>query len=219
MLRSWILRKQARADIDVDALIERRLVTKRRQKSGETTASNPQTRHQQGSKRTLPSKRAGQRDAQTSQTDEDSAPSRASDAPSSDSEIDHRIRRRRVTRKASGSFEVALRLYRKTLEEEHASLGPCYPYGTVFLNDEFCSAAVCFAKLGEYIGAQLSYVEFHPPEDMSLESRIRVNEGSEEADSMFEGVLTMLRKARSFPGEPSYRTIEAEIGLKALSEN
>ena len=87
------------------------------------------------------------------------------------------------------------------------------------MNDEFCSAAVCFAKLGEYIGAKLSYVEFHPPEDMSLESRIRVNEGSEEADSMFERVLTMLREARSFPGEPSYRTIEAKIRLKAGSEN
>lgn len=117
MLRSWILRKQARADIDVNALIERRFVTNRRQKSGETTASNPQTRHRRGSKRTLPSKRAGQRDAQTSQTDEDSAPPRESDALSSHSEIDHRIRRRRVTRKASGSFEVALRLYRITLEE------------------------------------------------------------------------------------------------------
>ena len=78
---------------------------------------------------------------------------------------------------------------------------------------------MCFAKLGEYIGAKLSYVEFHPPEDMSLESRICVNEGSEEADPLFERILTMLREARIFPGEPSYRTIEAEIGLKAISDD
>ena len=218
-MRSWILRKKARADIDVDALIEKRLVTKRRRISGELTASDPPTPHRRGSKRKILSKRTGRRDARTSQTDEDSAPSRASDAPGSDSEIDHRIRRRRVTREVSGSFKVALRLYRKTLEEERASLGPCCPYGTVFLNDEFCSAAVCFAKLGEYIGAKLSYVEFHPPEDMSLESRICVNEGSEEADPLFERILTMLREARIFPGEPSYRTIEAEIGLKAISDD
>jgi hypothetical protein len=192
---------------------------KRRQISSELTASNPQTRHRRGSKRKLPSKRTGRHDAQKSQTNEDSTPSRASDTPGSDSEIDYRIRRRRVTRTVSGSFKVALRLYRKTLEEERASLGPCYPYGIFFLKDNFYSAADCFAKLGEYIGTKLSYVEFHPPEDMSLESRIRVNEGSEEADSMFERVLTILREARSFPGEPSYRTIEAEIGLKAGSEN
>jgi hypothetical protein len=219
LLRSWILRKQARADVDVDALIEKRLVTKSRQTSDELTASNPQARRRQGSKRRLPSKRTGRHDAQTSQTDEDSRPSSASDTPSSDSVVDHNIRRRRVTRTVSGSFKVALRLYRKTLEEERASLGPCYPYSTIFLTDHFCSAADCFTKLGEYVGTKLSYVEFHPPEDMSLESRICVKEGSEEADSLFERVMTMLREARSFPGEPSYRTIEAEIGLRAISEN
>lgn len=136
---------------------------------------------------------------------------------SDDVVIGRNKRRRRKPDKANSCFRIALRLYSKTEADECAVIGPCRSHGIMFLNDKISSAATCFTKLGECTGLKITYIEFHPPEDMSIKAKIRIDQGSEEADDEWESVVAIFRAARKFSGEPSYRTIETEIGVVARS--
>lgn len=115
---------------------------------------------------------------------------------------------------ATSGLNIALRLHRRSQPEEVEINGPCCSYGTMFLNDDTKSIAECFNKVEEHAHLKVTYIEFHPPEDMTLEGRIRINKGLEEADKTWKRVVTILQGARKFPAEPSYRTVETEIGVK-----
>jgi hypothetical protein len=54
---------------------------------------------------------------------------------------------------------------------------------------------------------------FELPEDMSLKGRIRVDRGSQAGENAFQEVLRTFRKAKKFPGEPQYRSVEVEVGF------
>lgn len=154
----------------------------------------------------------GPRVSLTDSSSEDLSP--ASDAPL----VNHRTRRRTRFKRASQPFRVAVRLYRTNSLEHPKESEPTYSYGTLFLDDDDSTAAECFAHIDQHTGTACTYIEFHPPEDMSLEGRIRIDPYAEEADEVYKRVMTMFREACKFPGEPSYRTVEAEIGVSTARE-
>lgn len=222
-LRNLILSKRARPDIDVDAFIE-----KRHKDANLKIFNKPDPGHPQTSKSTTESRRKSAKSGgkvrssrQILLTDESSDLSETAGDSGAESEysiVRPTARRRVKASNTSVSFQVALRLFRKTSPEELSSTGPCHSYGTVFIDEKIDLAAHCFAHIDLHTDTKCAYIEFHPPEDMSLRSRIRIDRDSEEADETFEQVITMLREARKFPGEPSYRTVEVEIGTETMSE-
>ncbi|KAF9697244.1 hypothetical protein EKO04_004786 [Ascochyta lentis] len=223
-LRNLILSKRARPDIDISALIE-----KRHKDANLKIFSNPQSDHtdtrpskaRKKLKETANEGEGTERSRKVSLTEENSSLTEAVGASSSaseDSVVDHSARRDIRAKSASGSFQAALRLYRKCLPDELEYSKPSHFYGTSFLTDDLNSADKCFASICQHIDMDCTYMEFHPPEDMSLEGSIRIDRRSHSAEVTFQRVATMLREARKFPGEPSYRTIEVEVGSDILSE-
>lgn len=218
-LRSLILSKRARPDIDIDALVEKRHKDATLKIFNKPQLGHLEARQRKSNTKPIRSKSGegvGNRQ-QVSLTDQDSELTEVLDASSSDSEDPVISRSARGWNKAkSEPFQVALRLYRKTSSEEPQHIGPCYFYGTTFLVDDLDTLEKCFAHICHYVGANCTYMEFHLPEDMSLEGRIRIDRRFSVAKATFQRVLNMLQGARKFPGEPSYRTVEVEIGAGTL---
>lgn len=222
-LRSLILSKRAKPDIDIDALIEKRhkdpnLKIFNKPDPGHSQTSKSKTKSRRKSAKSGGKVRSSRQILLTDENFDLSETAGDSGAESEDSIVRPTARRRVKALNTSLSFQVALRLFRKISPEELLSTGPCYSYGTVFIDEKIDLAAHCFAYIDLHTDTRCAYIECHPPEDMSLRSRIRIDRDSEEADKTFEQVITMLREARKFPGEPSYRTVEVEIGTKTMSE-
>lgn len=219
-LRSLILSKHARPNVDVDALIEKRhkdakLKIFRKPSSKSPEARKKTTKAKQTDTKTYERVR-GKR--QVTLTDESSELSGVASSDSDDSVVDHSARKCRQSRSTQGSFKVALRLYRQASPEEVPSIGFCFSYDTTFIDDKLKSSVELFDYISQHTEEECRYLEFHPPEDMSLEGRIRIDRDSGIADDTFQRVMTMLRKARSFGGEPSYRTIEVEVGVRGRND-
>ncbi|KAJ8112046.1 hypothetical protein OPT61_g5499 [Boeremia exigua] len=220
-LRNLILSKQARPGTDVDALIEKRHKNSKIKifrKAGPDRAKSLKGETREETR----SEKAGDdlgEHRQTILADVDSEPFDAMEATSSDSDaplINHHVRRRARIKAASQRFQVALRLYRPTASDESQRGKSCHSYRTILLDNKNETVGECFARVRRHINRDCTYIEFHPPEDMSLEGRIRIDCDSLEADNTFGRVMSMFREARRFPGEPSYRTVEVEIGFGTL---
>jgi hypothetical protein len=222
-LRDLILSKRARPGIDINALIEKR------HKDANLKIFNKSQSDRIEERKTKPTRKPTRTTTGGGKAG-GSLPVRSTDESSDLSEIgsisdfDYEdsvismARSRARTKDASDSFKVALRLYRKATAEELSCIGPCHSYGTMFLTSDLKSPDECFAHICQNIDMKCTYIEFHPPEDMSLEGRIRINQGSEEAEYTFQRIMSMLREARKFPGEPSYRTVEVEVGIDTTSD-
>lgn len=215
-LRALILSKSARPGVDIEALIEKRHRDAVRLKCNQPHSSGATTQRKKSRGRDsgLSVAKRRRRVLVGSYFSVESS----SSSESEDSVVVHTTKRRTGYKKASMPFKVALRIYRKAGPNEIRQIGPCRSYKTIFLTDGVDSADDFFAYLRQSTDADCTHAEFHPPEDMSLEGRIRVVRGSEEANNTFQRVLTMLRDAQTFPGGPTYRTIEVEVGHGTGSE-
>lgn len=217
-LRAVILAKKPCPNVDVDALIE-----KRHQDAKRLRVKNPSSRFaaKQGAKALRNHTGVGkiQRDRQLSLRDHSSSLSTLTSTPdhdsgSEDSVVGHNARRRGDSNRGDDTFNVALRLFRKAAPEEVPKVGPCHSYGTTFLSlpGDLRSSDACFSHVCEKTKMDCRYMDFHLSEDMSPEGRIRIYRMSRQAEATFREVLNVLRNARKLPGEPSYRTIEVEVG-------
>jgi hypothetical protein len=108
---------------------------------------------------------------------------------------------------------VELRLYRKLTLAPTGEIGPVFPYGSVFLTPDCTTSSNCFTRICEKIRTDCGFMVFRLPEDMSMESSVRLDRGSTNAETTFQRVLDIFRKAKRFPGEPQYRSVEVEVGL------
>lgn len=209
-LRNLILNKNARSNVDVDALIEKRHQDARLKVFSKAEPDNFELRKRK-IKEDIPKRKTGDTMGgswQVSITDS-SSESSDSDAPLVKPKGPRRPKNKTKPKSTGQPDQVALRIYRTT----DSDCGPSHSYGTIFLDNDSDTAAECFARIRQHTSADCTYIVFYPPEDMSLEGRIRIDLNSKEADDTFERMMTMFREARKFPGEPSYRTIEVEIGI------
>jgi hypothetical protein len=124
---------------------------------------------------------------------------------------------RRGSAKIASSYisysRVELRLYRKTDCSLPGVSSPVFPYDPIFLPNDCPSAQDCFKRLCEQIKTDCSFMVFHLPEDMSLAGSVRIDRGSLAGEETFKRVLEIFQKAKKFPGEPQYRSVEVEVGL------
>lgn len=222
-LRKLILSKHAKPGTDFNALIEKTHKDANLKIFKNTGSGDPQTRTRTTKPRRKRTKgsRTVRNNRKVSLTDESSDFSEAagdSTVESEDSVVRPSARRRVKAQGASAPFEVALRLFRATSSGERSTTGPSTSYGIMFVDNSIDSAARCFNLVDQQTKTSCVYIEFHPPEDMSLQNRIRIERDSEEADEVFEEVVTMLRGARKFPGEPSYRTVEVIFGADTVAD-
>lgn len=58
---------------------------------------------------------------------------------------------------------------------------------------------------------------FRLPEDMAYSGNSRIERGSGDGERTFQKVLNSFNKARKFPGDPQYRSVEVEVGLDRSS--
>jgi hypothetical protein len=215
-LRKLIFSKNARPSTDFNALIEKRhrdanLKIFKNANPGDaqtrTNTTKPKRKRAESSGRARSSR-------QVSLTDESSDLSETPDDSTMDSEdsIVRPAARGRVKAKStSAPFRVALRLCRAISSAERSTIELLKPYDSVFIDDSIDSVARCFDLVDRQIETRCTHIKFHPPEDISLQNRICIERDSEKADKIFEQVVTMMRNARNFPGEPSYRTVEVEF--------
>jgi hypothetical protein len=113
----------------------------------------------------------------------------------------------------TGFSGVELRLYRKLAVALPGSNNSVLPYGFMFLTADCTTSSNCFTRICEKIQTDCDFIIFQLPEDMSVENNVRVNRGSSNAEATFQRVLDIFRKAKKFPGEPQYRSVEVEVGL------
>lgn len=119
----------------------------------------------------------------------------------------------------SAAFRVALRLCSAALSEERSAVGLPKPHGNFSVDNSIDSAERCFDLVGQQTRTRCTYTEFHPHEDMSLQSRIHIEQDSEDADDIFEQTVVMLREARRFRGEPLYRPVKIEFGVDTVTDD
>jgi hypothetical protein len=219
-LRNLILSKHVRAGTDFNALIEKRHKDANLKIFNNANHGDAQTRTRTTKRRRKSTKGSAiSRDSrQISLTDESFEPSEI--LGDSEDSVIRTAERRQVKAKRTGApLRVALRLCHATSSGERSSVELSKPYGNFFIDNTFDSAARCFDHVDQQTGTRCTYIEFHPPEDMSLQNRIRIERNSEQADKIFDQVVTMLREARKFPGEPSYRTVEVESGADKATDD
>lgn len=210
-----ILSKHARPGTDFDALIEKRGKEARFKifRKHDFGNASPNTNASRSGCKSAKSNGRAQGGRQVSLTDKSSDLLETGGDSAEDSVIRPAARRRVKTKNTDASFRVALRLFRAIPSGRRSSVQLLKPYGHVFIDNSIDSAARCFHHVDQQIRTRCTHIEFHPPEDMSLQNKIRIERDSEEADKIFDQVITMLREARKFPGEPSYRTVEVEFGV------
>jgi hypothetical protein len=189
-LRKLILAKKARADIDIKALIEKR--------------------HKDANMRVFGNRAADTPAAVPKDIDADRA------SESEGSVMGSNTRRGNVEASASsqtGYSSVQLRLYRSVDDSLANVPGPTFSYGPMMLTADCTTSQDCFKHTCEHTATDCSFMIFELPEDMSLRGRIRVDRGSQAGENAFQEVLRSFRKAKKFPGEPQYRSVEVEVGL------
>jgi hypothetical protein len=196
-LRRIILAKSARADVDIQALIEK---THRdaRQKVFRTTSSGT----------TTPAEKPVASDKNESRQSQEAPVCRLQnggqfrkviDSDSEDSVIGTTTRRQAIRETATSqkSYDsVELRLYRKTNPTRPDPNGPVLPYGPCFLTSDCITSHDCFARICEEIGTDCSFMIFRLPEDMSHESSIRIDRGSGNSEVLFQRVLDIFGRRR-----------------------
>jgi hypothetical protein len=190
-LRNLILAKKARPDIDVQALIEKR--------------------HKDANMKMF---RRGSAIIPTTIQDEVNADSVSE---SEDSVMGDTTTSRTVqdTTSSHTSYPIVeLRLYRSDHHSLASVTGPTFAYKPMLLPADCTTSHDCFRRVCEHIATDCSFMVFRLPEDMSLEGRIRVDRGSQAVENTFQKVLGIFRKAKRFPGEPQYRSVEVEVGLE-----
>jgi hypothetical protein len=219
-----ILSRHARPGIDLNTLIEKKHKDANLRVFQASDLGHPHAHNRTTTSR-LTSAKTGNRvrnSQQLSLTDENlDFLKTAGDSAvgSQDSAVRPATRKRVKAKSTSASFEVGLHLFHSTSPEGFPTTGPFPSYGIVFIDDDTCSAAHCFTHIDQHIKTGCAYIEFHPPEDMTLESRIRIDTDTEEAEETFERVVTMLREAQKFPDELSYRAPEVEIVTDRITGN
>jgi hypothetical protein len=214
-LRQLILAKNARPDIDIQALIEKRHKDAEQKVFRATASSAPAT----------PAGLAPTSDGEESRQNQIASVRRYnsgnrvrrvidSDSENSVSGTTTRKQAHRETENSyTGYFSVELRLYRKTDHTQSGANGPVLPNGPWFLTSDCITSHDCFARICKEIGTDCSFMIFRLPEDMSHESRMRIDRGSDNSEVAFQRVLDIFRKSKSFPGEPQYHSVEVEVGL------
>lgn len=214
-LRRLILAKTARPDINVQALIEKRHKDANLKVFRTTTSSLPATPTtipdassitQLLSPQTTPARRDTIADCFQEMDD----------SKSGDSVLGTTTRRRAVQEAGNshtGYSSVELRLYRRIDPNRPGNNGPVYPYGPWFLTSDCTTSHDCFTRICERIGTDCSFMVFRLPEDMSQEGSIRLDRGSGHSEALFQRVLEVFRKAKTYPGEPQYHSVEVEVGL------
>jgi hypothetical protein len=208
-LRNLILAKRISSATDIQALIEKR------HKDANLKVSKSARR----SVTTKPKKQASVGDTsllQVSQKSPYRSNTDASDGSESEDSVIGTTTRRRAFESASSSTDfrsVELRIYRKTAPSHTSTLGPVFPYGPMFLTSECTTSHDCFDRVCQHVGTDCNFMVFQLAEDMSLKGSMRLDRGSADAEKIFQGVLGIFRKARKFPGEPQYRSVEVEVGL------
>jgi hypothetical protein len=124
-----------------------------------------------------------------------------------------------VTASSSVNFtSVELRLYRKVKASRPSELA-VISYGSIFLSPDCTTAYDCFNSVCQQISTNCSFMIFQLPEDMSLKGSMRLQRGSGDAQTIFQVLLDIFGKAKKFPGEPQYRSVEVEVGFDILSED
>lgn len=189
-LRNLILAKKARPDIDVQALIEKRHKDAHMKLFGKSVANTPAP---------VPN-----------HMNADSA------SESEDSVMGTTTKRGCIQGSASsqtGYSSVQLRLYRSVDDSLASVTGPTFSCGPMMLTADCTKSHDCFRRICEHIATDCSFMIFELPEDMSFRGRIRVDRGSQAGETAFQEVLAIFRKAKKFPGEPQYRSVEVEVGL------
>jgi hypothetical protein len=83
----------------------------------------------------------------------------------------------------------------------------------MFLTPDCTTANDCFTRIYDKIRIDCSFMVVRLPEDMSLESGVRVDRGAGNAEATFQEVLCIFQKAKRFTGEPRYRSVGVEVGL------
>jgi hypothetical protein len=112
-----------------------------------------------------------------------------------------------------GFASVQLRLYRKTKPNLLGTNGPVFAYEPLFIGSDCTTAYDCFNSVCEQIATDCSFMIFELPEDMSQNGSVRLDRGSSNAETTFQRVRSVFRRAKRFPGNPQYRSVEVEIGL------
>lgn len=141
------------------------------------------------------------------------------ESASEDSVIGTTTRRRALqdnTASPTGYTSVELRLYRKTTEITREEYGPIISYSPMFLTPDCTTANECFKRICEKIRADCSFMVFQLPEDMEgVVGGVSVDRSEVDFEQTFQRVLQIFRRAKKFPGEPQYRSVEVEVGLDA----
>ncbi|KAF2818982.1 hypothetical protein CC86DRAFT_413360 [Ophiobolus disseminans] len=121
---------------------------------------------------------------------------------------------REITSSQNSFTKVELRLYRKLTVTLPGGYGPVHPYGPMFLTPDCTTAQSCFKRICDKIKTDCSFMVFQLPEDMEgVIGGVRVDRGSSDAETTFQHVLEIFCRAKKFPGEPQYRSVEVEVGL------
>jgi hypothetical protein len=123
---------------------------------------------------------------------------------------------RKTVSSHTGYTSVELRLYRITNDSIPGASGPVFPYDEMFLPNHCPSAEDCFKRICEHTKTDCSFMVFHLPEHMSQEGSVRIDRGSPAGEETFQRVLGFFQRAKKFPGEPQYHSVEVEVGLDML---
>jgi len=92
--------------------------------------------------------------------------------------------------------------------------GPVVPYGSMFLTPDCITSRDCFNRICDKIQTDCSFIVLQLPADMEGQSGgLRLDRGASDSETIFQRVLEIFRKAKKFPGEPQYRSVEVEVGL------
>lgn len=128
--------------------------------------------------------------------------------------------RRRAFQKASSSkpgfntVQIRMYQYRDSNTAPQDAEESVFPI-SMFLTQDGISARDYFDRVGEQIGADCGFMVFKFPEDMDAPAGgVRVDGEASEAETAFQRVLDILRKAKQFPGKPDYRVVEVAVGLE-----
>ncbi|KAF2267959.1 hypothetical protein CC78DRAFT_613653 [Lojkania enalia] len=211
-LRNMILSKQARPDVDVDGLINKkgeRHISRSSKPAPATPQNKPSGKGCSGKAPKLTSDRVRG-------TGSPSASHEYISSNSPTSVIGARTRGKQVQRDAPensdrnpGYFQMELRLYRaSSLASGHIS-----PRGSLLLTDDYTSDE-CFSAISDEIQSDCSWIIFQLPEDMSENATIRVERGTRGSEAMFQRVLNIFRESPLYQGAP--RACEVECGLDLM---
>ncbi|KAH7077600.1 hypothetical protein BKA63DRAFT_489165 [Paraphoma chrysanthemicola] len=232
-LRALVLAKILRPGTDIQALIEKRhkdshmRVLREAPNTMGSGATNPRAKCSNARQASRPTRvchngfsGGAERDASDSEDSVICISSRRRNvSDSEDSVICSTSRRRAVVETEdvrANLASVELRLYRKTSTVLPDACGPVKPYGPWFLTPDCTTANECFTRICEKIETDCSFMVFHFPEDMSMTGSVRLNRGAGDAEPTFQRIVEILQKAKKFPGEPRYRSLEVEVGLDFL---